>query len=118
MTAFGHDIRFTLEAIWKVLLWSVILGAGLPAVFALGVRALAWGAPAQGDASGGTVSGGTVSGGTVSLGSGRPAGKVIAAVLFLVVLYCVAAAIVFIVATGKGEDISFAHVIPTIKAKG
>jgi len=112
MTAFGHDIRFTLEAIWKVLLWSVILGAGLPAVFALGVRALAWGAPAQGDASGGTVSGGTV-----SLGSGRPAGKVIAAVLFLVVLYCVAAAIVFIVATGKGEDISFAHVIPTIKAK-
>jgi len=113
MTAFGHDIRFTLEAIWKVLLWSVILGAGLPAVFALGVRALAWGAPAQGDASGGTVSGGTV-----SLGSGRPAGKVIAAVLFLVVLYCVAAAIVFIVATGKGEDISFAHVIPTIKAKG
>ena len=113
MTAFGHDIRFTLEAIWKVLLWSVILGAGLPAVFALGVRALAWGAPAQGDASGGTVSGGTV-----SLGSGRPAGKVIAAVLFLVVLYCVAATIVFIVATGKGEDISFAHVIPTIKAKG
>lgn len=108
MTALGHDIRFTLEAIWKVLLWSVILGAGLPAVFAVGVRALAWGAPVEAPGPGGVA----------TLGGGKPAGKVIAAVLFLLVLYCVAAAIVFIVATGKGEDISFAHVIPTIKAKG
>jgi hypothetical protein len=108
MTAFGHDIKFTLEAIWKVLLWSVILGAGLPAVFALGVRALAWGTPAEGAATGGTV----------SVGGGNPAGKVVAAILFLIVLYCVAAAIVFIVATGKGDDISFTHVIPTIKSKG
>jgi hypothetical protein len=108
MTAFGHDIKFTLEAIWKVLLWSLLLGAGLPAVFALGVRSLAWGAPAQAEAAGGTA----------TLSAGKPVGKVVAAVLFLIVLYCVAAAIVFIIATGKGEDISFAHVIPTIKPKG
>jgi hypothetical protein len=106
MTAFGHDIKYTLEAIWKVLLWSVILGAGLPAVFALGVRSLAWGSSAEGEASG-----------TVTMGGGNPAGKVVAGILFLIVLYCVAAAIVFIIATGKGDDISFTHVIPTIKEK-
>jgi hypothetical protein len=108
MTAFGHDIKFTLEAIWKVLLASVILGAGLPAIFALGVRSLAWGTTEQQQADG-----------TVTLGGGgNPTGKVVAAILFLIVLYCVAAAIVFIIATGKGEDINFAHVIPTIKPKG
>ena len=104
MTAFGHDIKFTLEAIWKVLLWSVILGAGLPAVFALGIRSLAWGTPAEAEASG-----------TVVTGGGNVAGKVIAGILFLVVVYCVAAAIVFIIASGKGDDISFSYVVPTIK---
>lgn len=107
MTALGNDIKYTLEAIWKVLLWSLILGAGLPAVYALGVRALSWGAPAEAEAAGGTA----------TLRAGNPAGKVVAAVLFLIVLYCVAAAIVFIIATGKGEDISFTHIIPTIKPK-
>lgn len=102
MSAFGEDLRFAVEAIWKVLLWSAILGAGLPAIFALGVRSLAWGA--GGDAE-------------VSHARGNPAGRVVAGVLFLVVLYCVAAGIVFIIATGQGNDISFAHVIPTIKEK-
>jgi len=102
MSAFNEDMRLAGEAIWKVLLWSVILGAGLPALFALGVRSLAWGT--GGDAE-------------VSHAGGNATGKVIAGVLFLVVLYCVAAGIVFIIATGQGNDISFAHVIPTIKEK-
>lgn len=106
MNAFGEDIKFTLEAIWKVLLWSIILGAGLPAVFALAIRSLAWGAPAEAEASGTVVSAG-----------GNPAGKVIAAILLLIVIYCVAAAIVFIIASGKGDDISFTHIIPTMKPK-
>ncbi|HVX54876.1 hypothetical protein [Nocardioides sp.] len=109
MNALGHDVRFTLEAIWKVLLVSVILGAGLPAIFALGIRSLAWGTPAEGSAR---------HDGTAAMGASSAAGRVVAGMLFLVVLYCVAAAIVFIIATGKGDDISFAHVIPTIKTKG
>ena len=39
-----HNLGFALEGAWKVLLASVILGAGLPALFALGIRSLAYGA--------------------------------------------------------------------------
>lgn len=113
MNAFGNDIRFTFEAIWKVLLWSIILGAGLPAIFALAVRSLAWGAPAEADGHGGGQGGATV-----TTGGGHPAGKIIAGILLLIVIYCVAAAIVFIIATGKGDNISFAHIIPTITSAG
>ena len=102
MTVFGADVRLALEAIWKVLLWSLILGAGLPALYALAVRSLAWGA--GGDAE-------------TSHAPAHPIGKVVGAVLFFIVLYCVAAGIVFIVAAGQGNDISFAHVIPTIRPR-
>lgn len=110
--AFGHDIRFTVEAIWKVLLASLVLGAGLPAVFALGIRSLAWGT--GGDAE--VATGGTA-GTSGTRRAGNPAGTALAIVLFVLVVYCVAAAIVYIIASGKGQDISFAHVIPTMKAK-
>ena len=36
-----HNVELALEASWQILLWSLLLGAGLPAVFALGVRSLA-----------------------------------------------------------------------------
>jgi hypothetical protein len=105
MSAVGYDLKFTGEAIWKVLVAGLILGAGLPAVFAGGIRALAWG-----------------SGGDAEVGGGRPnvLGKVIAGILFLIVVYCIAAGIVYIVATGKGSDydITFKHVIPEIYNKG
>jgi hypothetical protein len=39
-----HNLGFALEGGWRVLAASLILGAGLPALFALGVRALAYGA--------------------------------------------------------------------------
>lgn len=105
MSAFNQDVKLAAEAIWKVLLASVILGAGLPAIFALGIRSLAW------SSKGGVL----VADGGESRG-GNPAGKVIAAVLFLVIAYAIAAALVFIIASGQGKDISFSHVIPTIKA--
>jgi hypothetical protein len=89
--AFGHDVRLALSAIWKVLLVSVILGAGLPAVFALAIRSLA--------------------GGRLVLG------RVMAGVLLLVVAYAVVCGLLFIVASGQGKDVSFAHVIPQITAK-
>lgn len=33
----------TLNSLWKVLLIGLLLGAGLPALFAAGVRCLSWG---------------------------------------------------------------------------
>jgi hypothetical protein len=101
-SAFGEDVRFTFEAIWKVLLASLVLGAGLSAVFALGIRSLAWGA--GGDAE-------------VSHQAGNPAGRVVAGLLFLVVLYGVVAGLLFIIASGQGKELTFSHVIPWIQAK-
>lgn len=105
--AFGDDVRLAGEALWKVLVASLVLGAGLPAVFALGIRSLAWGAggEAVGDGTGTATS------------SGNPVGKVLAVILFLVVAYGIVAGLVFVVASGQGKDISFGHIIPTITAK-
>ena len=88
--AFVHDVHLALDAIWKVLLASVVLGAGLPALFALAVR---------------------------SLDSGRLVlGRAAAGVLLLVVAYGVASGLLYIIASGQGKDVSFAHVIPQIAA--
>ena len=100
MNAFGDDLRFAAEAIWKVLLASVLLGAGLPAVFALGIRSLAWG-------SGGKAE--------TSRAPGNPVGKILAVVLFLLVAYGIVAGLLFVVASGQGKTLDFSHVIPTIK---
>jgi hypothetical protein len=40
----------------------------------------------------------------------------VAGVLLLVVAYGVASGLLFIVASGQGKDISFAHVIPVISS--
>jgi hypothetical protein len=102
MSAVGYDLKFAAEALWKVALASLILGAGLPVLYASGIRSLAWGA--GGDAEVGRT-------------KANPIGKVLAAVIFLIVAYAIASGIVYIVATGKGSnyDITFRHVIPEIK---
>lgn len=104
MSAVGYDLKFAAETIWKVALASLILGAGLPILYAGGIRALAWG-----------------SGGDAEISDARPnpVGKVLAAVIFLVVAYAIAAGIVYIIATGKGSnyDITFRNLIPEIQKK-
>jgi hypothetical protein len=87
------------EAIWKVLLASLVLGAGLPAVFALGIRSLAWGA--GGDAE-------------VSNAAPNPWGRVAAYVCFAIVLYGLIVGIVFVVATGHGQNIDLSHGWPDV----
>jgi hypothetical protein len=104
MSAVGYDLRFAIETIWKVALASLILGAGLPVLFATGVRSLAWGA------------GG---GAEVSEARPNPIGKVLATVIFAIVAYAVVSGIVYIIATGKGGsyDITFKHLYPEIYKK-
>ena len=85
-----------LDAGWRVLAAGLLLGAGLPILFALGVKSIAW---ANGDLP----------------GTGRnPLGRVVAGVLFAIVLLAIALGIGYIVAHGFGYTIAFDGVLPSI----
>jgi hypothetical protein len=99
-----HNLGFALEGAWKVLLASVILGAGLPVLFALGIRSLAYGAGGDAEVHENGVTGPTA----------HPLGTVAGWLLFLIVLAGVVLGITFIVATGFGKALSFEHIYPTI----
>jgi hypothetical protein len=94
-----------LQDAWKVLLYSLVLGAGLPVVYALGVRALA-----IGGAGGDTAD-------VAPAVRRRPVGIVLATVCFLVVLAGVAVGLTYVVASGQGKMLSFDHVYPTLVPK-
>ena len=90
-----HNLGFALDGAWRVLLAGLLLGAGLPVLFALGVRSLAW----------------------ADAGPVRPLGRAAGYALFAVVIIGVVLGITFIVATGFGKALSFAHVYPTFVPK-
>ena len=96
------NIGFALDGAWQVLLAGLILGAGLPSVFALGIRSLAWG-----------------TGGAAEVDGGSPhlLGRLGAGACFAVVLAGVALGITYIVASGSGYALSFEHVYPTLVEK-
>jgi hypothetical protein len=94
-----------LQDAWKVLLYSLVLGAGLPVVYAVGVRALAVGG---GDRS---------ASGTPGVVRSHPLGRVLATACFLVVLAGVAVGLTYVVASGQGKMLSFDHVYPTLVPK-
>ena len=87
------------EGTWHVLLAGLILGAGLPTLFALGVRSLSMG--------------------TAGDPSRKPTlvGKVTAGVCFTVVLLAVLAGIATIVAHGLGVQLSFDGIIPVFTSR-
>lgn len=93
-----------LQDAWKVLVYSLVLGAGLPVVYTLGVRSLAFG-------SGGSTS----EGGRAA--SRHPVGMVLATLCFVVVLAGVAVGLMYVVAAGQGKMLSFEHVYPTMVPK-
>jgi hypothetical protein len=102
-----HNVGLALSAGWRVLLASVVLGAGLPVLFALGIRALSLGA------SGEVVIGES----GVTAPTPHPFGKILGGLCFAVVLVAVALGITFIVASGFGKMLSFEHIYPTIVNK-
>lgn len=97
-----ENFRFALEGAWQVLLAGLVLGAGLPAVFALGIKSLAYG-------TGGTAE--------VEAHSPHPVGKLLAGLCFAVVVGGVVLGITIIVASGFGKEISFEHIAPTLVDK-
>jgi hypothetical protein len=94
------------DAAGKVALWGLILGAGLPALFALGVRStvLANG-PADAEAAG------------VTTAVPSQANRLIGVVCFVLVVAIVALGIMVVVAAGLGKVVSFEHVFPTLVPK-
>lgn len=93
-------VSLALESAWKVLLTSIVLGAGIPAMFAFGVRALAAG-----------------NGQLVTNEAPKPAAKVLAALAFLVVIAAVGLGLTIIIGSGFGKTLSFEHIIPTLVDK-
>ena len=93
-----HNLGFALEGAWKVLLASLVLGAGLPVIFGLGIRSLAWGA-----------------GG--SSPKANPIGTAVGWLCFLIVVLGIVLGITYVVATGFGKTLSFEHLYPTIVSK-
>jgi len=97
-----NNLALAADGAWKVLLASLILGAGLPMVFALGVRARAFAAGARTDDE---------------HAQRRPVGNVLFVLCLLVVLAGVALGITIVVASGFGKAVSFQHIYPTIVSK-
>ena len=96
------NLHHALDGTWRVLLASLLFGAGLPVVYALGIRALAWG-----------------TGGDAEVSHARPhaVGNVVAGLCLLVVVTGVALGILVIAAQGYGKTVSFEHGYPTMAAK-
>lgn len=93
----------------QVLLVSLIVGAGLPAIFAIGVRSLAAGTAGSGSDAAGPP------GGTAA--RGNRLATVFGICCFVVVIAAVAIGITIIVAAGFGKTVSVEHVIPTLVNK-
>lgn len=95
-----HIIDLALNSAWKVLLVALVLGAGIPAIFALGVRGVA-----------------TASGDMVEPTAPRPMGRVVAGVCFALVAIAIAFGLAIIISSGFGMKVSFEHVYPTFVDK-
>jgi hypothetical protein len=103
----GHTISLEYHAIWKILVFGVILGAGLPTIFALGVRSMALGQGGEAE----------VHAAGTAPASPNSIGNVLAFICFAIVLVAVVLGITYIVATGLGKVMTFDHIYPTIHAK-
>ena len=102
-----NNLLLALDGAWKVLAASLVLGAGLPFVFAFGVRARAF---AAGDNA-------EIASESAGRTRRRPIGNVLAAVCLLLVVAGVALGITVVVAAGFGKAVSFEHVVPTLVGK-
>ncbi len=89
-----HTLALEWQALWRILLTSLLLGAGLPALFAVGIRA-----QADGSARNPAV--------------GRAVGYLCFGLVVLVVLLGIA----MIVASGFGKALDFSSVYPTLRDK-
>ena len=76
-----------LSALWKIVVFGLLAGAGLPALLAIGLRALAWPSGARMQTAGaGAGGGGGADSDSDQLIGGNVLGLIIAAIIFLAIL--------------------------------
>jgi hypothetical protein len=78
-----------LSALWKIVVFGLLAGAGLPALFAIGLRALAWPGGARVQAAGagaGSAGGDLTAADDDHLVGGNVLGMIIAVIIFLIIL--------------------------------
>ena len=93
-------LALAFNSAWHVLAVGIVLGAGIPALFAFGVRGLAASSGQMTDDS-----------------TPRAWGKPVAAVCFLLVCAAIALGLTIIVSSGFGMKVSFEHIYPTLVEK-
>lgn len=87
-----NNVILALEGAGQVLLVGILLGAGLPIIFALGIRALSYGVGGDAD---------------LEVHEPRLIGKVLAGLCFTIVIGAVVAGVGAIVASGFGWEFGF-----------
>jgi hypothetical protein len=95
-----------LDAGWRVLLVGMVLGAGLPMMFAFGIRALAWGAGGEAEVHAEGI-----------VLKPNVWGRVIAYTMFALVILFVLLGISYIVAHGLGWTVTFNGLWPVFTPK-
>lgn len=101
-----NQLLAALDGAWRVLLVGLVLGAGLPTMFAFGVRALAWGTGGEAE----------IHETGVAL-KPHPAGRLVAYTMFGLVIACALLGIGYIVAHGLGMAITFNGLMPVFTPK-
>ena len=81
-----------LNALWKIVVFGLLAGAGLPAIFSIGLLSLSRGPKLQGA--------GTEGGDSDTIVGGSVAGMVVAAICFLIVLAAIGWGVYEIYVTG------------------
>lgn len=79
------------DAAWKVAVWGLVLGAGIPLVFSIGVRETA---------------------GVSDQETPPLLNRVLGIVCFVIVVYAVVSGLMIIIGAGQGKTVTFDHVIP------
>jgi hypothetical protein len=75
-----------LGALWKIVVFGLLAGAGLPALFAFGLRALAWPSGARVQTAGAGAAGAGPVADDDRLIGGNVLGIIIAVIIFLIIL--------------------------------
>ena len=92
-----NNLAIALDGAWKVLLAGLLLGAGIPTLFALAVNGLA-----------------TAEGGEAAAGAApRPIGKLVAVVFFIIILTLVVYGLAWLIFTSLGYKVGFSGILPT-----
>lgn len=99
----GETLLTEAGMLGQVLLVSLVLGAGLPVLFALGLRATAWGAGGDAEEHGAGVR-----------PAPHPLGRVLGVLCFAVVVLGVLLGITFVVASGLGLELTFPGGVPSL----